>query len=132
MLAPHAPRGFAWSPTQSAVVALAAVALAFAPARCERALPPRDVSADPRGPGTMLLYGDRVEVNAATAEDFAALPGLGPAISARIVAARTRAGGFCSLEELRDVAELGAKKWPDVEPWVSVRPAPRCPSSSRE
>jgi len=49
----------------------------------------------------------RVDVNHATAEELEALPRIGPALAARIVAYRDSAGAFTSMEALERVRGIG-------------------------
>lgn len=51
--------------------------------------------------------GSRVDLNAATAGDLDALPGIGPVLAQRIVDHRTRNGPFRSVDELDDVPGIG-------------------------
>ncbi len=44
-----------------------------------------------------------IDINVATAEDWAALPGIGPVLSSRIVAYRNSLGGFDSIPQLLQV-----------------------------
>jgi len=54
----------------------------------------------------------KVNVNTATAEQFAALPGVGPKLGARIVEYRQKAGGaFKSVQELMNVRGIGEKNF---------------------
>ena len=46
----------------------------------------------------------RFDLNACTAEEFDALPGIGPALAERIVAYRNEHGPFTSVDELRKVS----------------------------
>ncbi len=55
----------------------------------------------PAGPRALVLEG--VDVNSASAAELGTLPGIGPALAGRIVAARRRAGGFRDPEDLREV-----------------------------
>lgn len=68
-------------------------------------LPPRRSSPGPAGaaPGD----GRILDLNRAGAEELADLPGVGPALAARIVALRVRRGGFTRVEELQEVRGLG-------------------------
>jgi competence protein ComEA len=78
-----------------------------APAR--RAVPPpAEQPARPGAPAAaVLLWGRPLDLNRATAEDLAALPGIGPARAAAIVALRTRRGRLASIEDLDDVPGIG-------------------------
>jgi len=60
-------------------------------------------------PRVALLFFQPVPLNRADAEVLAALPGIGPALSARIIAKREELGGFHSLAQLRQVRGLGVK-----------------------
>ena len=48
-----------------------------------------------------------VDVNHATTDELIALPGIGPALAARIIAYREEHGPFGSLEELEHVQGIG-------------------------
>jgi len=49
-----------------------------------------------------------VAVNRASAEELAALPGIGPALAARIVEHRTAHGAFATMDDLGEVPGIGA------------------------
>lgn len=51
-----------------------------------------------------------VHLNQATAEELQALPGVGPALSERIVLYRTEHGPFSSIDQLSEVKGLGQAK----------------------
>ncbi|WP_307806948.1 ComEA family DNA-binding protein [Naasia sp. SYSU D00057] len=51
----------------------------------------------------------RVDLNTATAEQLDTLPGIGPALAARILAWREEHGGFASADDLLEVPGLGEK-----------------------
>lgn len=126
MLAPHAPQIPRFSPAQCALLATAVIVAAFAPPRCAPALAPRDASHDARPPGSALLYADAIEVNAATAEDFESLPGIGPARARQLVRLRAAHEGFCTLEEVRRASRSGGPVWLRISPRLGVTPADRC------
>ena len=69
-----------------------------------------------------LLFGGRLDLNAATATDLEALPGVGPARAAAIVRMRRARGRFDRLEELLDVPGLGDKTLERLRPFVLIRP----------
>ena len=61
----------------------------------------------------------KVNVNTATAEQFAALPGVGVKLGARIVEYRQKSGGsFKSVDELMNVKGIGEKNFARIQPFV--------------
>lgn len=60
-----------------------------------------------------------IDVNRATVEELQQLPGVGPVLSQRIVAAREKAL-FKSVDELRRVSGIGAKTLEKLRPMVTV------------
>jgi competence ComEA-like helix-hairpin-helix protein len=60
-------------------------------------------------PRAALLFFQPIPLNLADAEVLAALPGIGPAMTARIIAKREELGGFQSIGQLRQVRGIGAK-----------------------
>ena len=51
-----------------------------------------------------------IDLNRATADELTRLPGIGPVLAARIIAARDARGAFESVDDLRRVAGVGAAK----------------------
>ncbi|HET7900763.1 MAG TPA: helix-hairpin-helix domain-containing protein [Candidatus Nanopelagicales bacterium] len=64
--------------------------------------------------------GDVVDLNAATAQDLDALPGVGPVTAAKILDWRTAHGRFTSVDQLREVSGIGAKTFERLKPHVRV------------
>ena len=64
--------------------------------------------------------GGLVDLNAATAGDLDALPGIGPVLAQRIVDWRTENGRFASVDQLREVTGIGESKYADLEDKVTV------------
>ncbi len=62
-----------------------------------------------------------INLNAATADQLAELPGIGPELAARIVRHRTQNGPFRSVEALEAVPGIGPKRLAQVRPHVAVR-----------
>jgi competence protein ComEA len=62
---------------------------------------------------------DRVDVNRATAEELQRLPGVGPALSGRVIAAREQKP-FRAVEDLRRVHGIGPKTLERLRPHVTV------------
>lgn len=71
----------------------------------------------PEGRGKVNFVGS-INVNSASASELESLPGIGPAIAARIIAARAQQGRLRSLEDLDKVKGLGPKKLEVLRPHV--------------
>jgi competence protein ComEA len=65
--------------------------------------------------------GGPVNLNTATAEQLDALPGVGPATAAKIVADRTENGPFRTVDDLLRVPGIGAKKLDALKDLVVAR-----------
>ncbi len=65
-----------------------------------------------------------IDLNTATAEELDALPGIGPATAANILAYRAEHGGFGSVDELDAVSGIGEATMAKVRPLVTVGPKP--------
>lgn len=61
-----------------------------------------------------------IDINRATAEDFATLPGVGPELARRIVAHREKHGPFRRVEDLLVIRGIGRKKWRAMRPYLRV------------
>lgn len=61
-----------------------------------------------------------LDLNAATAQDLDALPGVGPVLADRIVAWRTEHGRFGSVDQLREVSGIGEAKYQNLKAKVRV------------
>jgi len=62
----------------------------------------------------------KVNVNTATVQQLEELPGVGPALAARIVEYRQKSGGFKSTQELLNVKGIGEKSLQKPQPHVTV------------
>jgi len=67
----------------------------------------------------------KVNLNTASVEQLATLPGVGPKLAARIVEYRQKSGTFRSTQELINVKGVGEKSFAKIEPWLSVGEAPK-------
>jgi len=61
-----------------------------------------------------------IDLNAATARDLEALPGIGARTAQRILEYRQKAGGFRKIEELMNVRGIGEKSFLRLKPLVTV------------
>lgn len=61
-----------------------------------------------------------IHINTATAEELAALPGVGDVIAGRIVDYRTANGPFKSVDELDNVKGIGAATLAKIRPYATV------------
>ena len=85
----------------------------YVPAVGESAVPAVDDSGQAASSGPLNL-------NQATADQLDALPGVGPATAAAIIAYRRDHGPFQSVDQLRDVHGIGASKFEQIRPLVTV------------
>jgi competence protein ComEA len=107
---PPAPRSRAaprWAPAR---VEAAPPARAPQPPRARPDTAPAAVPADPRP----------LDINHASLDEIARLPGVGPGLARRIVEERERLGRFESTEGLRGVLGLGPKKLAALREHVTV------------
>jgi competence protein ComEA len=71
-----------------------------------------------RSPGPPALA---LDVNAAAADQLAAVPGIGRALAERIVAMREADGAFSSLDELLDVSGMTQSRLERARPYLLAR-----------
>lgn len=67
-----------------------------------------------------LAPGERIDPNTAPAEELDRLPGVGPALAARIVAERERGGPFRTTADLARVPGLGAAAIQRIAPHLTL------------
>jgi len=63
---------------------------------------------------------NRININTATAEDLAALPGIGPTTAQRIIEYRTAHGPFTRIEDLMNVAGIGPATFDNIRALITV------------
>ncbi len=81
--------------------------------------PPRALSGRER-----VLLGRPVDLNAASPEDLAAVPGISPRLAEAVVEDRRRRGPFRRAEDLLRVRGIGPARLAQARPWLSVEPEP--------
>jgi competence protein ComEA len=69
------------------------------------------------------VFADEVKtinINTATVEELATLPGVGEAIAKNIVEHREKNGNFKTIEELKNVKGIGEKKFEKIKDLITV------------
>ena len=72
----------------------------------------------------------KVNINTASAEQLTVLPGVGPALAARIVEHRTKAGSFKTPAELMNVKGIGEKNFNKIQGYLTVGDGAARPAAS--
>jgi len=105
--------------TAAAVAAPASVRAARAPTAAKHG---GSGSAGPAGKPAKLVSASQgqVNINTAGAEQLQELPGIGPAMAARIVGYRQQAGQFQKAEDLMNVGGIGPKKFGRIAPLIKL------------
>lgn len=90
---------------------------------------PRTVDLDEQFPKIQEVVGTTqgiraeqhlLDLNRASAGELEALPGIGAVLAQRVIAFRTSAGGFRTVEDLREVKGIGSKKFDRIKSLVTV------------
>ncbi|WP_339911093.1 helix-hairpin-helix domain-containing protein [Symmachiella dynata] len=68
-------------------------------------------------------YDFRLDINSATWVQWAQLEGIGEVLARRIVADRNQQGPFATVDDIRRVNGIGAKKLDAIREWLYVTPA---------
>ena len=66
----------------------------------------------------------QIDINTADETLLQQLPGIGPALAARIVAYRTENGPFGSVEELTQVSGIGPRTLEELRPYITAGNTP--------
>ena len=74
----------------------------------------------PAAQSTSGTAGGLLDLNAATASELDALPGVGPVLAQRIVDWRTAHGPFRDVSQLREVDGIGERKYAEISARVRV------------
>ncbi|MGR6999560.1 ComEA family DNA-binding protein [Yinghuangia aomiensis] len=70
--------------------------------------------------GGKAAAGGVVDLNTATAEQLDALPGIGPVMAAHILDWRREHGRFTSVDQLREIRGIGARRLEEIRSKVRV------------
>lgn len=65
-----------------------------------------------------------LNLNTATKDELVALSGIGPAKAQAILDYRTQHGAFKSVDELKDVKGIGARRFEKLKPELTIGAAP--------
>jgi competence protein ComEA len=72
-----------------------------------------------------------INLNTATRDELVALPGIGPAKAQAILDYRKAHGAFKSVDELKDVKGIGAKRFEKLKPELTVGGPPAAKPAAR-
>jgi competence protein ComEA len=70
---------------------------------------------------TATPSGDLININTASAEILASLPGIGPTTAQRIVDYRTENGPFATIDDLLNVAGIGPATFDNIHTLITAR-----------
>jgi competence protein ComEA len=73
----------------------------------------------------------KVNLNTASAEQLATLPGVGPSLASRIVEYRQKSGSFKSVQELMNVKGVGEKNLARIQGYLTLGDASSKAPASR-
>jgi competence protein ComEA len=104
------------------LVVAGALALALGSAQFVHAQQSTGQPPPPPAPKTTPAPAPPLNLNVATAADLEKLPGIGPAVAARILEYRQKAGGFKKVEDLMNVRGIGERLFLKLKPLVVVSP----------
>jgi competence ComEA-like helix-hairpin-helix protein len=100
------------------------------PRRARRRAPTRDTGGDERAPAQgavtqvtparHVATASALDLNRSTAVELTRLPGIGPVLARRIVDARETDGPFASVDELRRVPGVSARRLEQLRAMVTI------------
>ena len=91
-----------------------------APRRARRRPPARDSGPEERAPARVDAPSASLDLNRSTAIELMRVPGIGAALARRIVDVRESDGPFASVDELRRVPGVSARKLEQVRALVTI------------
>lgn len=97
--------------TRILMAAIAAIALSAPPLSAQSKAPAPKPTATATAP---------VNLNTATVDQLATIPGVGPKMAERIIDYRQKNGGFKKVEDLMNVSGVGEKSFLKMKPLITV------------
>ncbi len=76
-------------------------------------------------PGTVNpshVIASRININTATADELATLPGIGPTTATNIIDYRLQHGPFQSIQDIQNVPGIGPETFAMIENYISITP----------
>jgi competence protein ComEA len=73
----------------------------------------------------------KVNINTASAEQLTVLPGVGPALAAKIVEHRQKSGAFKTTQELMNVRGIGEKNFAKIQGYLTVGDGAARPAAAK-
>lgn len=67
-----------------------------------------------------ISFGTCLNINSATAQEFEALPGIGPELAQRIVDHRGQQGDFAAVEDITNVPGIGPGRLQEIQPLITA------------
>lgn len=67
-----------------------------------------------------IIFSIPLDINQAAAKDFEAIPGIGPKLAARIIEARENISVFKTIDDLKNIKGMGAKKFEKIKELVTA------------
>jgi competence protein ComEA len=83
-------------------------------------LPGADDDDDEASNGQSSSGGQLININTASSAELQSLPGIGPALSQRIIDYRTENGAFTSIEDIMDVSGIGPATFNRIKDLITV------------
>ena len=84
--------------------------------------PPAAANSAVLPPVATAAAGAKININTASATELDGLPGIGPALAAKIVSYRTANGPFAGIEELSNVSGISPRMVDDMRGLITIGP----------
>ncbi len=83
--------------------------------------PPAAETIDSTHSAAAKKAGKKIDLNQASRDDLVLLPGIGESLAEQILIYRDEHGGFSSVDQLRKIKGIGAKKFGKLRPYVKIK-----------